>query len=406
MMLTVDEARDRILAPLRAVPAEIVSIAAARGRVLAEDVASRRTQPPSDVSAMDGYAVRAGDVTSLPASLTVIGEAPAGKAFRGAVGAGEAVRIFTGGPVPRGADTIVLQEDVEPAEGSPRIIVRDAAKPGRHIRLKGNDIAEGAPLLKAGARIGPRHLALLAAANVPWVSVYRRPRIALLATGGELKRPGEPMTADQITASIGYALSAYVEAWGGAPADIGIAEDTPEALRAGVARAQGADLLVTTGGASVGDYDLLKDHLPAEGFTLDFWRVAMRPGKPLLFGMLGELPLLGLPGNPVSALVCALLFLRPAVALLSGVSEPGVPLRKARLGTDLAENGSRQDHMRAEIVSGNNGVLTATPLPVQDSAMLSGFARAGGLIVRPPLAPAAQAGDETDVLLFADLEPI
>ncbi|MFP4002981.1 MAG: gephyrin-like molybdotransferase Glp [Alphaproteobacteria bacterium] len=406
MMLTVEEALERILRPLRPVPAETVSIAAARGRVLAEDVASRRTQPPSDVSAMDGYAVRAGDVARLPASLTVIGEAPAGRAFSGDMGAGEAVRIFTGGPVPAGADTIVLQEDVEPAEGSPRILVREAARPGRHIRQRGQDIAKGAPLLKAGTRLGPRQLGLLAAADVPWLTVHRRPRIALLATGGELKRPGEPMTPEQIVASIGYALSAYVEAWGGAPADIGIAEDTPEALREGVARARGADLLVTTGGASVGDYDLLKDHLPAEGFALDFWRVAMRPGKPLLFGKLGELPLLGLPGNPVSALVCAQLFLRPAVARLSGLSDPDVPLRRAALGVDLPENGPRQNYMRAEIRTGSGGVLTATPLPVQDSAMLSGFAKAGGLIVRPPLAPAASAGEPAEVLLFADLEPL
>lgn len=405
-MLTVEEARARILKPLKPVPWETVSIAAARGRVLAEDVVSRRTQPPSDVSAMDGYAVRAEDVARLPAALTTIGEAPAGRPFNGSVGRGQAVRIFTGGPLPQGADTIVVQEDVEPAEGSRRIVVREAARPGRHIRRHGQDIREGAPLLKAGTRLGPRHLALLAAANVPWLSVYRRPRIALLSTGSELKRPGETMAPDQIVASTSYALAAYIESWGGAALDIGIAEDTPESLRAGVAQAEGADMLVTTGGASVGDYDLLKDYLPAEGFELDFWRIAIRPGKPLLYGQLGPMPLMGLPGNPVSALVCALVFLRPALTRLTGLADPAEPLRQATLGTDLKENGSRQDYMRAEIHREDDGTLIATPLPVQDSAMVSALAHADGLIVRPPLAPAATKGDFADILLFADLEPL
>lgn len=404
-MLSVEEARTRILSALGPTPAELVPLTGAHGRVLAEDVVSRRTHPPADVSAMDGYAVRAEDVARLPARLTCIGEAPAGRAFPGTVGAGEAVRILTGGPVPAGANAIVLQEDVEPAEGSPHIVVRDTAKPsGRHIRARGLDLKAGEPVLRAGTRLTPRHLALAAAANLPWLSVHRRPRVAFLATGSELARPGEPMEAHHSVASNGYALAAYAAAWGGEAVDLGIAGDTPEALRTSVAAARGADLLVTSGGASVGDYDLIRSHLPKEGLAIEFWRIAIRPGKPLLFGRLNGLPLIGLPGNPVSALVCALLFLYPALARLSGRDPALPPRRTARLQTPLKPNGPREDYMRAGIEVNDEGGLHVTPFEAQDSSMLSAFARADALLVRPPLMPATAAGDFVQVLMLGDFQ--
>ncbi|MBM3573207.1 MAG: molybdopterin molybdotransferase MoeA, partial [Alphaproteobacteria bacterium] len=319
-MISVAEALARVTRDLHAVEAEQVSVADALGRVLAENVTARVTQPPAAVSAMDGYAVRASDVARVPAQLTVIGHVPAGASFSGTVGPGQAVRIFTGAPVPAGADAIVIQEDVDANAGSPTITVREGAPAGRYIRPAGLDFKAGEVGLKSGRVLTVRDVGLAAAMNRPWLSVRRRPRVAILATGDEIVRPGDPIGPAQIVSSNGFALAAFVLACGGTPIDLGIARDSLDSLKEAAAGARGADLLLTTGGASVGEHDLVQQALGQKGLTLDFWRIAMRPGKPLMFGRFGATPMLGLPGNPVSTIVCALLFLRPALEKLLGIA--------------------------------------------------------------------------------------
>ena len=397
-MLTVDEAAARIAGALAALAAETVAIDKAAGRVLARDAVAPFDQPPAAMSAMDGYAVRAADVPGVPKALRIIGEAPAGRPFAGVVGAGEAVRLFTGSVVPDGADCVVLQEDTE-REGV-RLTVKDAPRPQQHVRAQGLDFRTGERLLARGRRLTARDVALLAAADFAEVEVTRRPRVALVATGDELSRPGAARKPGGVIASSNYALAAMVEAWGGSSVDAGILPDRAEAFAGLAASVRGCDLIVTQGGASVGDYDLVQSALTAHGFALDFWKIAMRPGKPLIFGRLKNTPLLGLPGNPVSAMVCALLFVRPAVAALLGTTAPA-PMVRARLDGTLKANGARQDYVRARLTRAD-GALTATPFPLQDSAMQKIFAHADGLIVRKIGAPAAGAGDEVEVLLLDD----
>ncbi|MFZ5932222.1 MAG: gephyrin-like molybdotransferase Glp [Pseudomonadota bacterium] len=393
-LISVEEALARITGALSLVGSEMVSIAQVHGRVLAQAVKSNRTQPPFAVSAMDGYAVRAGDVANVPAKLTVIGQAPAGGAFTGTVGPGQAVRIFTGGPVPKGADTIVIQENTQ-ADGN-QVTVTQPVTAGRHIRAEGLDFRTGDVMLAAGRRLGARDVALAAAMNVPWLCVRRRPRIALLATGDELVRPGEPIGPHQIVSSNALGLAAMIAACGGEAADLGIAADNREELLSLALGARGADMLITLGGASVGDHDLVQSVLGEAGLKVDFWKIAMRPGKPLIFGHMGETPMLGLPGNPVSSMVCGLLFMRPAIAALLGEVDGGNYTGTAILGADMGPNDNRQDYVRASLSP--DGV--ATPFTVQDSAMLSSLAKAGCLIIRPPFAPAARAGDAVQVLLL------
>ena len=397
-MISVSEALERILAGLSRLPAECVGLDRALGRVLAEGVAARRTQPPAAVSAMDGYAVRATDVETPPVTLRRIGEAPAGSAFEGVVKAGETVRIFTGGPVPDGADAIVIQENVT-AEGD-RVTVRVGAAPGAHIRPAGLDFREGDEGLRPGRVLTARDIGLAAAMNVPWLMVSRRPRVALLATGDELVRPGEPMGPHQIVSSNSLAVAALVRAGGGEAIDLGIALDERGSLEALADGAKGADMLVTLGGASVGDRDLVRTVLGQKGLELDFWRIAMRPGKPLVFGHIDGVPMLGLPGNPVSALVCGLVFLLPAIAAMLGLADPAVPLTDARLGRDLAANDERQDYLRARLTRDPAGARVATPFERQDSSMLSRLAAADCLIVRAPHAPAARSGDPVEIIEF------
>ena len=391
-LISVDEALARITGALTPVGSEMVSIAQAHERVLAQAVISNRTQPPFAVSAMDGYAVRAGDVANVPAKLTIIGQAPAGGAFTGAVGPGQAVRIFTGGPLPKGADTIVIQENTQ-ADGN-LVTVTQPVTAGRHIRAEGLDFRTGNVLLAEGRRLGARDVALAAAMNVPWLCVRRRPRLALLATGDELVRPGEPIGPHQIVSSNALGLAAMIAACGGEAIDLGIAADDREELRAMALGARGADMLITLGGASVGDHDLVQSVLGEVGLKVDFWKIAMRPGKPLIFGHMGQTPMLGLPGNPVSSMVCGLLFVRPAIAALLGEVGGGNYTRTVILGADMVANDNRQDYVRASLSA--DGV--ATPFTVQDSAMLSSLAKAGCLIIRPPFAPAAKAGDSVPVL--------
>ena len=393
-MISVEEARRRILDGFAPLPAEQVSLANALGRVLVHDIASRRTQPPSAVSAMDGYAVRAGDVADAPVALQIIGQAPAGGAYDGIVGAGECVRIFTGGPVPRGADAIVIQEDTD-ADGD-RVTVKAAVPEGHYIRPAGLDFSAGEICLKAGHILSARDIGLAAAMNVPWLMVHRRPRVAILATGDEVVMPGDPLGPNQIVSSNGLSLGAFVQARGGTPVQLGIAPDNRDALAAMAAGARGADLLVTTGGVSVGEHDLVHSVLSEAGLELDFWRIAMRPGKPLLFGRIGDTPVLGLPGNPVSSLICAIVFMVPALDRMQGVATAARPRHTVRLAVPLRQNDEREDYLRATL--SYDGEPRVTPFSRQDSSMVSRLAQADCLIVRAPHAPPADAGETVEIL--------
>lgn len=397
-MISVEEARGRILATLTPVAGETVSLADGFRRVLAMPVIARLTQPPADLSAMDGYALRAADAAK-GAALKIIGAAPAGHPFAGSVNPGEAVRIFTGSVMPQGADSVLIQEDATAACGA--ITVNETCILGKHIRPAGQDFATGDVLIPAGRRLTSRDIGLAAAGNHPWLNVHRRPRIAILATGDEISLPGEAIGAGGIVSSNAHALAALITASGGDALILPIAGDERAAIAAGADAAKGADLLLTTGGASVGDHDLVQAGLASRGLKLDFWKIAMRPGKPLMFGHLGALPMLGLPGNPVSAFVCALLFLRPAIERLSGL--PGVAPQPdfARLGAAMKTNDQRADHVRATLTRDDDGWI-ATPFPMQDSGMLRTLARADALILRAPHAPALDFGQKVP---FIRLEP-
>ena len=397
-MISVEVALERVLAGCRPTAPEMVPLPSALGRVLAEDVAARVAHPPLDVSAMDGYAVRAADVAQ-PARLAVIGQSAAGHPFAGTVAAGQAVRIFTGAPIPAGADAVVMQEDTV-REGE-AVQINAATAPGRHVRVRGLDFLPGQAGLAAGTVMGPRQIALAAAMNVPWLLVRRRPRVAVLSTGDEIAMPGEPMGAAQLASSNGPGLAALVTAMGGEAVQLGIARDSRDSLDAMVAAAAGCDLLVTSGGASVGDYDLVQDVLADHGMALDFWKIAMRPGKPLMFGALRNVPVLGLPGNPVSAMVCAYVFLVPMLRAMQGLAG-GLPIQQAALTADLRANDARQEYMRARLDRDGEGRLLATPHTRQDSAVVSGLAAATGLVIRPPHAPAAKAGDTVAVIALPE----
>ncbi|MDA0218602.1 MAG: molybdopterin molybdotransferase MoeA [Proteobacteria bacterium] len=390
-MIPVAQARRRILDGFAALPAEQVAISQADGRVLAEDVAARVTKPPQDVSSMDGYAVHAADVASVPAALIVVGEAPAGGAYGMALGRGEAVRIFTGGPLPEGADAVVIQENT--VRDGDRVIVRESVAPGRFVRRKGLDFRAGDIGCAAGTRLGARQIGLIAAMNVPWVMVTRRPRIAILGTGDEIVNPGDPLGPNQIISSNSLAVAAIVREAGAEALNLGIATDNEASLRRMIAGARQADLLVVSGGMSVGDHDLVRHVLGDDGLALDFWKIAMRPGKPLTFGRLGDTPMLGLPGNPVSTLVCGHLFLRPAIGRMLGLRDDGDGEDRAVLGIDLKANDEREDYLRARLERGEDGGWVATPFAAQDSSMLATLAQAGALVVREPHAPAARAGE-------------
>ncbi len=399
-MISVEEARTRILAGLRPTPAETVALANAWNRVTAAPILARLTQPPSDVSAMDGYALRAADGT-LGATLTQIGAAPAGHPFPGTVGPGQIVRLFTGSVVPAGADAILLQEDA--TKDGDAITVNEAVAAGRHIRRAGQDFAQGDTVIAPGRKMTARDVGLAAAANHPWVTVHRKPRIGILATGDEIALPGEPIPSGGIVSSNSHALAALVRAAGGDPIVMPIAADTKEAVAAVADSITGLDMLVTTGGASVGDHDLVISGLQTRGLEVDFWQIAMRPGKPLLFGQLGAVPVLGLPGNPVSALVCSILFLLPALSRLSGLPAAPPPTTKAILGVAVRENDKRADHLRSTIDVDAEGRLVVTPFPVQDSAMLLRLARADALVLRAPFAPPLPAGAEVTVIRLDSL---
>lgn len=347
---------------------------------------------------MDGYALRSADAAEIGSVLTVIGQAAAGHAFTGTVGEGQAVRIFTGAPVPQGADTILIQEDAEVLEGG-KIRTAFDVTAGRHIRPRGQDFTEGEAALKAGRELGFTDLTLAAAMNHAALTVYRRPRIAILATGDELLPPGSAPQPAQIIASNTFGVAALARQAGAEVVDLGIIADDDRLIRAAIGKAVAAkvDVLVTLGGASVGDHDLVQAALKAEGMQLDFWRIAMRPGKPLMVGSIGAMQVLGLPGNPVASLVCGLLFLEP---LLRSIARRA-PLQRtatARTATPLKANDHRQDYLRARFSTDENGLLVAEAHAKQDSSMMKILAHSDGLIVRPPNAPAAAAGTECPVI--------
>jgi molybdopterin molybdotransferase len=401
-LLSVRDAHARVVAAFSPLPAEMVSVAEAAGRVLAAAPVARLTQPPADLSAMDGYAVRVEDVPAAPTTLKLVGQAPAGGSYDHALKHGETVRIFTGGPLPMGADAIVIQEDTK-ADGD-KITILEAPRIGRHIRKAGLDFAEGDRPLATGCTLTTRDVALAAAMNVPWLSVHRKPRVAILSTGDELVMPGEPVGRNQIVSSSGIAIAALVRAWGGEPTLFDIARDDAKLIQDRIAAGTQHDLLITLGGASVGDHDLVQDALKALGFTMDFWRIAMRPGKPLMFAAKDRARVLGLPGNPVSTMVCALLFVKPALDRM--LSQPGgLPAtRPARTAVDLKANDTREDYVRAKLMRAADGSLTVEPHPVQDSSMLSVLAWSDGLLVRPAHDPARKAGDILRVIDFAHLD--
>jgi molybdopterin molybdotransferase len=397
-LLSVADALALVLDGVKPLPREDAPLIDAHGRVLAEDVAALRTQPPADLSAMDGYAVRAADVAKVPATLKLVGEVAAGHPFEGAVGSGQAARIFTGGVVPPGADAIVIQENTE--RDGERVTVKVPSPAGRHIRRAGLDFREGQVLLPRGRRLSDRDLMLAAAMSHPAVPVHRRPKVAVLGTGDELKAPGSALGPGEIVYSNGYALMAMVRSEGAEVLDLGIVPDRVEPTVAAIRRAREsrADVLLTTGGASVGDYDLIQRGLAAEGLVLSFWRVALRPGRPLMHGQLGTMQVLGLPGNPVSAYVCAFLFLVPLLRRLAGRSDLTAGPESAVLGCDLPENDERADYLRATLAPGPDGIPVATPVRVQDSSMMAALAKADCLVVREPFAPAAAAGSHCVIL--------
>jgi molybdopterin molybdotransferase len=346
---------------------------------------------------MDGYAVRAADLTTLPATLAVIGTAAAGHAFPGRVGTGEAVRIFTGAPVPDGADAIVIQEDA--GQDGATVVVRERMEDPEFIRPRGMDFQAGETLLEVGRRLGPRDLVLAAAMGHGTVPVRRRPRVAIVATGDELVPPGAQPGAGQIVVSNHLGVAALAETAGAEARFIGVARDTPADLAAHLAKADGADIVVTIGGASVGEHDLVAPVLMASGLALAFWRIAMRPGKPLMFGRLGGSRVLGLPGNPAASFVCSRLFLAPLIWRLLGRTLDGnARLTDAHAGVALEPNGPRQHYMRAVSRAGADGRREVVPAPSQSSALIAPLAQADCLIVRQPHAPAAAAGSLVPIL--------
>ena len=388
-MISVTEARTALFELARVLEVETVPLAQAAGRVLTEAVAARRTQPPFAASAMDGYAIK-GVEADQHAQLKVIGEAAAGHSFSGQVSAGQAVRIFTGAPVPEGADFVVIQEDTERAGD----VITLIADPGAssNIRPAGGDFTEGTPIA-APRVLRPADIALLASMNIDRVKVCRKPVVALISTGDELVMPGEDPGPDQIIASNTFGLKAMIEAAGCTARILPIARDSNQSLSMVIGLAQGADLIVTIGGASVGDHDLVADVAASLGMEQSFYKVAMRPGKPLMAGRLGEAALVGLPGNPVSAMVCGHVFLVPMLRAMQGLGSHAPRTEQAVLAMDVAENGPREHYMRA--MQTPDGVVVHDN---QDSSLLSVLAGSDALVVRPPHDPARKKGDPVEIL--------
>jgi molybdopterin molybdotransferase len=393
-LIPVTEAQARMLALKTPLPVETVPLLAAKGRYIAADILARRTQPALDLSAMDGYAIR---FAERPGPWTVIGESAAGGGIGRALAPGEAARIFTGAPVPDGADTILVQEEAGRAGDRLTMDGEGPPRSGAHVRRSGSDFTEGDLLLSAGMPIGAAAIALAASGGHGSLPVRRRPRVAILSTGNELVPAGEPVSGAMLPASNGPMLAALLDADACDVADHGIVRDELDLISAAFARmADGADIIVTTGGASVGDHDLVLPALEKAGARIDFWKVRMKPGKPVMIGTLGDAVVLGLPGNPVSAFVGATLFLKPLVAHLLGSARPVPPTSTARLGAPLPATGNRAEYLRARWADGH-----AVPVASQDSAGLAALVEAGLLIVRPPDAPALSPGADVEIIPLA-----
>ncbi|MBL4739499.1 MAG: molybdopterin molybdotransferase MoeA [Sneathiella sp.] len=403
-MISVDDARANILKNISPVSTETISIDEAAGRLLAEDVFARRTQPPVDLSAMDGYAVKASDVAQVPTDLKVVGEAPAGGSYDRLVNKGEAIRIFTGGPLPEGTDAIVIQEDT--MRDGDIVTIQESSPEGHYVRSAGLDFSEGQIGVKTGKQLTPRDIGLLAAMNIPWVTVRRKPRIALLSTGDELVRPGEPVGPNQIISSNSLLVAAMIRQAGGIPIDLGIAKDNEQSLRQMASGAKSADMLVTLGGASVGDHDLVQSVLGKEGLKIDFWKIAMRPGKPLMFGDLEGTPMLGMPGNPVSSMICSYIFLYPAIDALLGRPLRTPPTVPALLSHNIGANDRREDYQRAQIIGNENGMPCIKLFSNQDSSMLSALSAANCLLKRIPFAEPALKGSQVEIILLDENYPL
>jgi molybdopterin molybdotransferase len=397
-LLPVADALAQVLQDAAPLPAENAPLAEAAGRVLAADIAALITQPPADVSAMDGYALRAEDIARAPVSLKVIGEVAAGHPFGKPVGAGEAARIFTGGVLPSGTDTVVIQENTSRQDGA--VMINTSAPRGKNVRIRGLDFKQGDVLLPKGRRLTARDLMLAAAMNHAAVPVHRMPKVAVVGTGDELQPPGTALRPGQVVYSNGFALCTLARQEGATAIDLGIASDRVEAIGSAVRRARelGADILVTAGGASVGDHDLVQQSLAAEGLALSFWKVALRPGRPVMHGRIAGMHVLGVPGNPVSSYVCALLFLLPLIRRMAGRTDLAAASETAVLGVDLPANDERMDFLRASLKPGPGGLPIATPLPVQDSSMMAALARADCLMIREANAPALLSGSACSIV--------
>lgn len=403
-MLPVAEARARILAAFEPLGSELVNLEAALGRVLATPVTARLTQPAKAVSAMDGYAVRSSDlldqgIATNGVALRVAFEIAAGHPPERPLAAGEAARIFTGAILPDQADSVVIQENSRVDGASSVHLTDERFRAGQHVRAKGLDFADGVVGLEPGRCLTARDIGFAAAMNWPWLTVTRRPRIAVLSTGDELVNPGEQLALGKIMASNGFSIAALLRASGAEVINLGNAPDDEARLGAMIDTARGADLLVTIGGASVGDHDLVQRVLKQKGVALDFWKIAMRPGKPVMFGQLGDLRVIGLPGNPTSALVTSVLFVRPAIARMLGQNADET-IDQVLLGRDLPANDQRQDYLRSTLHR-DDGREVATPFNVQDSSMISLLAKADALVIRPPHASAAKAGQRVDIIRLA-----
>jgi molybdopterin molybdotransferase len=391
-LLPVEEARARILSNAKPLPFENVPLAQALGRVLAKPLSAKRDQPPFNSSAMDGYAVRSEDSAT---ELTVIGTSAAGHAFSGKLKAGQAIRVFTGAPVPATADAVVIQENT--TTSGKTVTILQPVRASQNIRPQGLDFKKGEILLPASIRLNARDIGLAAAMNCNILSVRKKPIVAVIATGDELVLPGKKPRPDQIVSSNSNALAAMAESFGAKVINGGIVRDDLKATERAILKMAKADIIVTTGGASVGDHDFIQQALKNTGVKIDFWKIALRPGKPFMYGRKGRQQVLGLPGNPVSALVCARLFLKPLLDCLQGL-QVEEDATVARLGIAMPANDSRQDYVRARLEIAPDGSRTATPFGKQDSSMQRTFRDAHCLVIRPPNAPAAGIGDLVPIL--------